>query len=93
MFDLKLNGLEISIFVSVWGYLKYFKGLLFQTDICKYVWNCGWKFLVCFVLLMRISITECLCVVVYVSVSDCVRYGGYLNNSIFRRQCHLYLDF
>jgi len=25
VFDLKLNGLEISIFVSVWGYLEYLK--------------------------------------------------------------------
>ena len=43
--------------------------------------------------LRRISITDCLCVVVYVSVNGCVKYGGYSNNSIFRRQCHLYLDF
>ena len=92
MFDLKLNGLEISI-LSMFGVPKVLKGLLFQTDICNYVLNYGWKFLVCFVLLRRISITDCLCVVVYVSVNGCVKYGGYSNNSIFRRQCHLYLDF
>ena len=64
MFDLKLNGLEISIFVRVWGYLKYLKVYFLKLILVIMSRIVAGNFWFSFVLLMRISITKCLCAVV-----------------------------